>query len=349
MKNILLWLLLFSAVDSFCQELPSNFESEPTVKWRFKTNAPIISSPIVSDNVVYFGGLDSVIYALDLNTGNTKWTAKTNGEIRSTFSIHESKLFVVGGNGVLSCWDKSTGKSIWRTVFDKTALFLAERKYDFADYYTSSPLIQNNIIYFGSCNGFMRAINATNGDLIWSHRAQDIVHTTPVIYNDKIFFGSFDGNVYALKAQNGELIWKFKSIGQSYFPLGEIHGSLAVSATGLIHVGSRDYNIYALDANSGNSTWNKVFDAWAVSHTVRDSALYVGTSDNRVLVSYEAATGRQYWKTDVKFNIFGGCAFTKSMVYVGTIWGKLYGLDCKTGKIKWSFATDGHRTTTLWS
>ncbi len=336
----MLAFLIFNLL--FVQAQQADFENAPTIKWKFKTRAPIFSSPAISENVAYFGGLDSVVYALDIATGATKWTLKTNGEIRSTMIINENKLYLVGGNGVLSCIDKDTGKPIWRKPFDMNALYLAERKYDFADYYASAPLLRENIIYFGSGNGYFRALNASDGEVIWSYHVGNIVHTSPVIYKDKIFFGSFDGYVYALDHKTGSLIWKFKTIGRDIFPAGEVHGSLAVSKTGLIHVGSRDYNIYALDANTGRNNWNKVFDAWAVSHTVNDSVLYVGTSDNRVLIAYEARTGRQYWKTDVKHNIFGESVFTKSMVYVGTIWGKLYGIDAKTGIIRWKFATEGN-------
>ncbi len=332
-------LLIVNSIFVFAQ---ADFTSEPIVKWKFKTRSPMFSSPVIIDQIVYFGGLDSTVYALDINSGKEVWTVKTNGEIRSTPVVVGDRLYLVGGNGVLSCLDKNSGKLVWRTIFDKTALFLAERKYDFADYYTSSPVVYDGVIYFGSGNGYVRAVKAANGELIWNYKAGDIVHTSPVIYKDKIYFGAYDGYVYSLVLSSGSLAWKFKTTGQDYFPVGEVQGSLAVSSSGLIHVGSRDYNIYSLDAENGYSHWTKTFDAWALSHSVKDSVLYVGTSDNRVLIAYDAATGRQHWKTNVKFNIFGGSAFTTNMLYVGTIWGKLYGVDRKSGEIRWSFAPEGH-------
>ena len=35
------------------------------------------------------------------------------------------------------------------------------------------------------------------------------------------------------------------------------------------------------------------------------------------------------------------------MVYVGSIWGKLFGVDKKTGAIRWSFDTDGYTSNHL--
>lgn len=350
MKNlVLLYVLLFVSLllKGQSNSTTDDFLKTPTTQWRFKSKLPIFSSPVISDGLVYFGGLDSTVYALELTTGSVKWKLKTNGEIRSTLAINGDKIFLVGGNGVLSCIDKKTGKPVWRSLFDNTALFLAERRYDWADYYHSSPVINDNTIYFGSGNGIMNAVKAETGEVIWSFQAGDIVHNTPVVDQANIYFGCFDGYVYALNRHNGSLVWKFKSIGQQYFPKGEMQGSPAIGQ-GSVFIGSRDYNFYALSSKGGYSNWNRKFQAgWALSATVQDTVVYVGTSDDRILLALHASDGTELWRSPVKFNIFGGCAFTTKLVYVGTIWGKLYGIDRKTGAVTWSFATDGYQANHL--
>lgn len=320
-----------------------DFDKLPSVSWRFRISAPIISSPIISDNAVYFAGLDSTVYSLDLATGKLNWKVRTNGEIRSTLAIAGDRIYLAGGNGVLSCINKKDGKSVWRTIVDPTAVFISERRYDFADYYHSSPIVQDDVIYLGTANGKMSAYRANDGSLLWSFKANDIIHNTPVLFDGKLYFGSFDGYVYAVTAATGELVWKFKSVGQQYFPRGEMQGSPAAGMNS-VFIGGRDYNTYALNAHEGFANWNRKFTGgWALSSTYKDSVVYIGTSDDRLLLALDAATGREKWKTDVKFNIFGNCVFSNSMVYVGTIWGKVYGIDKKTGTIKWAFATDGHK------
>jgi len=341
---------LFTSIALICSYLApgqkvqttTEFEKVPTVQWRFKIRQPIFSSPVISEGVAFVGGLDSTLYALELATGNVKWKLKTNGEIRSTIAIDGGKIFLLGGNGVLSCIDKNSGKPLWRSVFDHTALFLGERRYDFADYYHSSPLVHNGVIYFGTANGRINALRSENGETLWSFKAGDIVHNTPVIVRDKIYFGCFDGFVYALNIQSGNVVWKFKSVGQQYFPNGEMQGSPA-AGHGSLFIGSRDYNLYAISATGGYANWNRKFQGgWALSTTVEDTVLYVGTSDDRILLALDARNGSELWKTNVKFNIFGGCTFTKEMLYVGSIWGKLFGIDKKTGVIRWEFKTDGY-------
>jgi outer membrane protein assembly factor BamB len=328
-------------VVAFLMILSITAAAQATVQWRFKIKAPIISSPISSDGVAFFGGLDSTVYAVDIATGSLKWKLRTNGEIRSTLVLHNNQLFLAGGNGVLSCIDKNSGKRLWTSVFDNTALFLAERRYDFADYYHSSPTIHNNVIYLGSGDGNMHAIKTENGELLWTFKTNDIIHSTAIVVKDKLCFGSFDGYVYALKLTDGSLAWKFKAVGQQYFPKGEINTSPAANGN-TIFIGSRDFNTYAINVDGGHTNWNKTWAAWAPSYTVRDTIVYIGTSDDRLLMALDARNGQQIWKVNSTFNIFGKCAVTPTAIYVPTIWGRLLAVDPKTGALKWAFNTDGH-------
>jgi eukaryotic-like serine/threonine-protein kinase len=41
----------------------------PTVKWRFQTRGPVLSSPAVDAGTVYFGSSDQDFYAIDQATG----------------------------------------------------------------------------------------------------------------------------------------------------------------------------------------------------------------------------------------------------------------------------------------
>jgi outer membrane protein assembly factor BamB len=334
--------LKVSAVFFLAMLCTSTSFAQPSVQWKFKIKQPIFSSPVASDGVAFFAGLDSTVYALDIQTGSLRWKLKTNGEIRSTLVLHNNQLFLAGGNGVLSCIDKTSGKVMWRVLFDNNALYLAERRYDFADYFHSSPTIHNNVIYIGNSSGLMQAFRADSGEPVWSFRANDIIHSTAAVVKDKLFFGSYDGYVYALHLNDGSLVWKLKSLGTQIFPKGEFNSSPA-AAQNTIFIGSRDYNVYAINAEAGHVRWNKIFNAWAPSYTATDSVVYVGTSDDHLLVAYNPLTGQELWKTNVKFNVFGNCAVTSSAIYVGTIWGRLIALDPKNGSIKWTFNTEGFK------
>lgn len=317
-----------------------DFEREAVLEWRFRTGKPIFSSPVISEGIVYAGGLDSILYAVEINSGKLKWKFKTGGEIRSTVCLYQQKLFLFSGDGNLYCIDRITGKLVWK--FATKGNILGDRRYDFADYYQSSPVVANGKVFFGAGDSRAYALDVVDGKLIWVYKTGAVLHATPARYRDRVFVGSFDGNIYALSQSSGELLWKFKTIGHRYFPDGEVQGAPVVS-NDVVYVGARDYNLYAIDAMEGSAHWRKTFPfGWAMALTPRDSVIYVGTSDDRVFVALDGKSGKELWRTDVKFNIFGPCVYSKSMGYVGTLMGKLFGINLKDGKIKWVYATEGY-------
>jgi len=346
----MLLILANSALYSQGTEKPArsvtaDFETLPKLKWKFKAGGPIFSTPVISDGLVYVGSLDSSLYAVELTSGKLKWKFKTGGEIRSTVCLSGDTLFLYSGDATLYAIDKLSGKVLWS--FKTKGGILGDRRYDFADYYQSSPVVNKGKLFFGAGDNRVYAIDTSNGKLLWSFKTGGIVHTTPALYNDRLFVGSFDGNIYSISQETGDLIWKFKTTGHRYFPDGEVQGSPVV-ANDLVYVGTRDYNLYAIDALDGYSHWNKAFPfGWATALTPRDSVLYVGTSDDRVLVALDGKSGQEFWRTDVKFNIFGPCVYTPSMAYVGTLMGKLFGIDLRNGKVKWVYHTPGYEKNHL--
>ena len=55
------------------------------------------------------------------------------------------------------------------------------------------------------------ALDAKDGKVVWSYTAGGRVDTPPTIYNGLAIFGSADGWVYCLRASDGELIWRFRA------------------------------------------------------------------------------------------------------------------------------------------
>lgn len=344
MQRILVIIVLLSikAIQSFSQTNISSedFKAIPSTQWKFKVSKPFVSTPVIDGTIVYAGNLDSNLYALNMIDGKLKWKFRTQGIIRSTVCISGNQLFLLSGDGNLYSLDKSSGKTIW------TFKTNGDKPYDIFDYFQSSPVISGQVIYFGCGDGNVCAVNL-NGKLVWKYQTGDVVHSTPAISNGKLFVGSFDGYVYALDVNSGSLIWKFKSVGQFYFPKGEMQFSPTV-ANGLVFIGGRDFNLYAIDMNKGYCHWNKYYPrGWAPVITQspkNDSIIYVGTSDPRILEAMNGVTGETIWEARIKSNLFASSAFTQNMCYVTSLAGKVYGVDLKTGTIEWTFATDGSKT-----
>ena len=57
------------------------------VKWAFKAQGPVRSTPAVANGAVYFGSGDSCLYAIEGHSGREKWRFKTGGAVHSSPAV----------------------------------------------------------------------------------------------------------------------------------------------------------------------------------------------------------------------------------------------------------------------
>ena len=135
-----------------------------------------------------------------------------------------------------------------------------------------SPVIEDKVIYFGSDDGNVYAVDAESGQQIWKTTTRGPVPCTPAIDHGTVYVGSYDGKFYALDAQSGAVKWKFATEGERRFEAKGLHGRQPKNQTfadafdvflsspavvdGAVYFGSGDGNLYSLDANSVSCVGN---------------------------------------------------------------------------------------------
>ena len=100
----------------------------------------------------------------------------------------------------------------------------------------SSPAVSGGMVYVGSNDGYVYALDASSGSLKWKYKTGDSVASSPAVSGGVVYVGSHDGYVYALDASSGNLKWKYKTGGGGSSP--------AVSG-GVVYVGSHWDYFYA--------------------------------------------------------------------------------------------------------
>ena len=134
-----------------------------------------------------------------------------------------------------------------------------------------SPVMQDKVIYFGSDDGNVYAVDAESGQQIWKTATRGPVPCTPAIDHGTVYVGSYDGKFYALDEQSGAVKWKFATERERRFEAKGIHGwqpknqtfadafdvflSSPAVVDGAVYFGSGDGNLYSLDTNSGELRW----------------------------------------------------------------------------------------------
>ncbi|OIV40052.1 pyrrolo-quinoline quinone [Flavobacterium johnsoniae] len=311
-----------------------------SLKWKFKTEGRIFSSPIAQNGIVYIGSEDGFLYAVDEKTGNEKWKFKTNGAIHSSPSISEKTIYFGSFDGYYYAVNIQTGKEIWKFKtggehwLGEIGLWgmKPETEYmeDLWDFYLSSPIVyqngKTNLVLFGSSDGNIYAVDAKIGKEIWKFKTNGPVHGTPVIDQNKIYIGGWDAVLYALNVENGKEIWQFATGTQMGFK--GIQSTVAV-ADGKVLFGARDPHFFSLDAETGKLNWK--YDAensWILSSAViKDNTIYVGTSDTYALLALDLKTGKEKYRLKTNGYVYSSPAIAGNTVYFGDFTGNFFALN----------------------
>ena len=73
----------------------------------------------------------------------------------------------------------------------------------------TSSASSNGIVYIGSQDGNVYALNANTGTKIWNYTTGNWVRSSPTVANGIVYVGSWDHNIYALNATTGTKIWNY--------------------------------------------------------------------------------------------------------------------------------------------
>jgi outer membrane protein assembly factor BamB len=198
------------------------------------------------------------------------------------------------------------------------------------------------VVYFGSGDGNVYALEVGSGKLNWKFKTGDVVHASPAIVDGTLFIGSWDSFFYALDATTGKEKWRFKT-GEDHEIYNQVGlQSSAAIADGVVYFGCRDSNLYAVDAKTGQKKWAfKNKGSWVItSPAVRDGKVYFATSDSELFYEVDAKTGAANFSLKLGWPIFGSPAIAGDRVYVGSEDGKLTAIDLKTQKPAWTFQTE---------
>ncbi len=233
------------------------------------------------------------------------------------------------------------------------------------DRIVSSAVYANGALYFGSDDGNIYAVDATDGHQLWKRRTGGPVAASPAIAGDTLYVGSYDGSFYALDASTGALRWKFATGGERRFEAKGLHGmqpsnqtipdlfdvflSSPVVVEGSVYFGSGDGNVYALDAQSGALRWKfHTGDVVHASPAFADGVVFFGSWDS-YFYAVDARSGAEKWRfhggedplihNQVGFQ--SSAAIVDGVVYVGCRDSNLYALDAASGRELWRYNNSG--------
>jgi outer membrane protein assembly factor BamB len=73
---------------------------------------PYISTPLLSGGVIFVGGRDKMLHALDAQTGKERWNLMTRARIEGSPAIAAGRVYIGGGDGTFYVVDAGSGKRL---------------------------------------------------------------------------------------------------------------------------------------------------------------------------------------------------------------------------------------------
>jgi len=155
--------------------------------WRYETEMPLGNSPTVVGSVLYVGGYDRKLHAINALTGQHLWSfdGADSGYDTNPLVVgdvvymgnRDGAMYAVGAHGT-----ENQGQLIW--------------KYQTSGAIHLSAAYQDGKIYFASNDMHAYALNADTGSLVWkSEKLPGMQYQSfwPVIYGDKVIFSVAHG------------------------------------------------------------------------------------------------------------------------------------------------------------
>jgi len=268
------------------------------------------SAPVLEGGLVYVGGRDGGIYALDATTGTERWRFQTGADLQP-----DSRVIVVPRG-------TSSGEQVGQALAEEK-----RRRASGRQLVTATPVVAGGSVYVGSWDHRMYSLDAATGKLLWDYDAAAPVAAGALVHGNLLLFATHSGRndppgrVVALDRHSGREIWSFTE----RLARGRLHDRLTLR-DGVLYVVTWDSTPYrgggaetaqtwvrALDAAKGSELWvARIDDAWPTPPTVTARHVLLMTlprddhglarlraldrTTGRALWIYEGRGGTHYWK-----------------------------------------------------
>ena len=195
--------------------------------WRYETESPLLTSPVIHKGQVYGATQDGWVHALEATSGKGKFKFEL-GTVAATPAAKDDLLFLPERSGDLHAFDTETRQVLWT--------------YDLEGQIWASPVCWHSYLYAVSWSNILYCISLKTGDDVWSYPVPAHVTATPVVAAGVLYIVTEGGHLLALDAQTG------KPLFETEVTLGPVQASPLVLDTTVV-VAALDGTIKAYRAD----------------------------------------------------------------------------------------------------
>lgn len=237
-------------------------------------------------------------------------------------------------------------------VVKALALESGKIKWEFRTHDTCSiaKKVPNSILFIVDYDGFLYALNAQSGVVIYQKQLSDCLGTSPVVYNNNLYIGG-ESAIYKLNLSTGEIIWQYDDFDDArcysrsvYIDDDKIYFNTETTKT------TKTPHIHTIDINSGKKTWSRKIDNDRSSIYIFNNIIYTADKTlggNKVgFVAFDKDTNKKIWKFEA--DMHGSLSYringlTQKLIFVTAKNNEdkiIYALNISTGQVIWSLPFD---------
>ncbi len=190
-----------------------------SINW--KKEVSLLSTGISAGfGILIVADIDGNVIALDQNNGTELWTSNVKGEVLAPAAVDAKFIIVKTGSGELIALNKDSGEIEWSYRSKLPALTIRG---------SSSPVIDNNMVYATFDNGRLGVFELESGYPVWdgaisyvsgSSELENLIDSdsSPVIEGGLVFTTSYQGNINIFDIAQKRSVWQSES-SSFYSPL----------------------------------------------------------------------------------------------------------------------------------
>ena len=188
----------------------------------------------------------------------------------------------------------------------------------------AAPVIANGILYIGSTDGKLYALDAKQWGIRWVFDAGDAIRYSATVFGNRVYFSARNNKVYALDAKTGEKLWEFKSKSWMDAP--------PIVSDNKVYIGAFPSKIYLLNASTGNLEAMR-------ERTVRIQGIEYGCAKGvfrPILPEHNADLWRNHTNGSESYPVTAN-----GIVYIGARNGQLHAFDAASRAEVWTYQLGG--------
>lgn len=154
--------------------------------WSANFDAPLLSSPLVSDGLAFVGDKGGKLTALSLADGKPLWSEQLCGPAwYAPPAGADSRVYQGDDGGCLTAFDEKTGGLIWRVKLDGGI--------------RTRPMAEESLLYVTTLGGSLYMLDAATGLALDRLAFPQPLGSSPAHLGDRIYFGGRDGKIRSIE------------------------------------------------------------------------------------------------------------------------------------------------------